>query len=91
MLNNVMLIGRLTHDPQLKVLEDGKKVLDIQLAVQRSFKNMDGLYETDFITVTLWQGLAENLNEYCEKGSFSLRQLQLDMLNMIKITNIRDG
>ncbi|NMA05131.1 MAG: single-stranded DNA-binding protein [Acholeplasmataceae bacterium] len=69
MLNNVMLIGRLTHDPQLKILEDGKKVLDIQMAVQRSFKNMDGIYETDFITVTLWQGLAENLNEYCEKGS----------------------
>lgn len=69
MLNNVMLIGRLTHNPQMKVLDDGKKVLDIQLAVQRSFKNMDGIYETDFITVTLWQGLAENLNDYCTKGT----------------------
>ena len=42
------------------------------MAVQRSFKNMDGIYETDFITVTLWQGLAENLNEYCKKVPNSL-------------------
>lgn len=72
MFNQVILIGRLTHNPQMKILDDGKRVLDIQLAVQRSFKNMDGIYETDFITVTLWQGLAENLNEYCQKGTLIL-------------------
>ncbi len=69
MLNQVILIGRLTSDPIIKVLEDGKKVSDIRLAVQRSFKNVDGTYETDFITVTLWQGLAESLNKYCTKGT----------------------
>lgn len=72
MLNNVTLIGRLTHHPQIKLLDDGKKVLDVQIAVQRSFKNMDGIYETDFITVTLWQGLAENLNTFCTKGTLVL-------------------
>jgi len=69
MLNQVILIGRLTSDPVIKVLEDGKKVSDMRLAVQRSFKNVDGTYETDFITITLWQGLAESLNKYCTKGT----------------------
>lgn len=69
MLNNVLLIGRLTHDPELKNLEDGKKVLDFQLAVQRAFKNVDGIYETDFINITLWQTQAEMLSRYCQKGA----------------------
>lgn len=69
MFNNITLVGRLTHHPELKVLADGKKVLDIQIAVQRPFKNTEGIYETDFLTVTLWQGMAENLSMYCTKGS----------------------
>lgn len=69
MLNQVMFIGRLTADPELVELEDGKLVSNVTLAVQRPFKNQDGLYETDFVNVTLWQGLAENLNQFCEKGS----------------------
>ncbi len=69
MLNQVTLIGRLTHDPIVKTIEDGKKVSDIQIAVQRAFKNMDGLYETDFISCSLWQGSAEIIENYCKKGS----------------------
>lgn len=69
MLNQIMLIGRLTHDPELKTLEDGKKVMSLQMAVQRNFKNLEGVYETDFIPITLWQGLAENFHQYCEKGN----------------------
>lgn len=69
MLNQIILIGRLTHEPELKMLEDGKKVMSLQIAVQRNFKNLEGVYETDFIPITLWQGLAENFHQYCEKGT----------------------
>lgn len=69
MLNQIILIGRLTHDPELKTLEDGKKVMSLQIAVQRNFKNLEGVYETDFIPITLWQGLAENFHQYCLKGT----------------------
>lgn len=69
MLNQVTLIGRITHEPIIKKMEDGRKVSDIQLAVQRAFKNMDGLYETDFISCSLWQGSAEIVEQFCKKGS----------------------
>lgn len=72
MLNQVLFIGRLTRDPELLILDDGKKVSNVTLAVQRPFKNHEGLYETDFITITLWQGLAENLNKFCVKGTLVL-------------------
>lgn len=68
-MNQVILIGRLTADPVLRELEDGKKVSNITLAVTRPFKNHDGQYETDFIPITLWQGIAESLNQYCVKGT----------------------
>ena len=68
MLNQVILIGRLVADPELKVLDDGRKVADITLAVQRPFKNMDGQYDTDFIKIILWEGLALSIESYCKKG-----------------------
>ncbi len=68
MLNTVMLVGRLTQDPEIRVTESNKEVVRICVAVNRSFKNPDGIYETDFIDCTLWEGLAKNLNEYCHKG-----------------------
>ena len=69
MLNQVILIGRLTHDPQIKKTETGKKVVEITIAVQRAFKSMDGIYETDFISCTLWQATAEMISEHCRKGT----------------------
>ncbi len=70
MLNQVILVGRLTKDPILSELDDGKLVTHITLAVQRSYKNAETLeYDTDFITCTLWQGIAENTVNYCKKGS----------------------
>ncbi len=69
MLNQLILVGRLTRDPELKVLDDGRKVSDITLAVQRSFKNMDGNYDTDFIKITVWEGLASAIETYCKKGA----------------------
>ncbi len=68
MLNQVVLVGRLTKDLETKELEDGKKVLNMTLAIPRSYKNADGVYETDFVDCTLWNQIAETTSEYCKKG-----------------------
>ena len=68
MLNQTVIVGRLVKDPELYETENGNKVTNITLAVPRSFKNMDGEYDTDFISCVLWKGIAENAVEYCKKG-----------------------
>ena len=68
MVNSVMLVGRLAQDIEIKVLDSGLQVTKVALAVPRSFKNPDGLYETDFFDCILWDGLAKNASEYCKKG-----------------------
>ena len=68
MVNSVMLVGRLAQDIEIKKLDSGKEVTNVALAVNRSFKNPDGTYETDFFDCVLWDGLAKNAGEYCKKG-----------------------
>ena len=68
MLNQVIIVGRLVKKPIVEENENGKKVSEITLAVPRSYKNAEGIYETDFIKCTLWNVIAENTAEYCEKG-----------------------
>ena len=68
MLNQIVLVGRLAKEVEVKELESGKKVSNITLAVPRSFKNVDGEYETDFIDCVLWDMVASNTKEYCHKG-----------------------
>lgn len=68
MLNQIVLVGRLVQDPEIKELENGAKTSYITLAVSRSYKNSDGIYEADFIPVRLYKGIAENTTEYCKKG-----------------------
>lgn len=68
MLNQVVLVGRLVKDPALRESSNNKKMSYITLAVPRSFKNINGEYETDFIDCTLFEGIAENTAEYCRKG-----------------------
>ncbi len=68
MLNQVVIVGRLTADPEVNETEGNKKVCHATVAVGRSFKNVEGIYETDFIRCTLWNGVAENTCEYCKKG-----------------------
>ena len=68
MLNQVVIVGRLVKSPEVKKLAGGSKVSKITLAVPRSYKNIQGQYETDFIDCTLWRGIAENTAEYCKKG-----------------------
>ena len=68
MHNMVYLIGRLTEDPTLKELDDGREMLSINLAVSRSYKNEDGIYETDYLRCVFWNVLAAHTCEYCKKG-----------------------
>ena len=68
MLNQVVLVGRLTSDIEVKELEEGKKIASITMAIPSSFKNINGEYETDFITCRLWNNIATNTAEYCKKG-----------------------
>ena len=68
MLNQIVLVGRLVKTPELELTENGKKISIITLAVPRSFKNMNGEYDTDFLDCTLWTGVAESTTEYCKSG-----------------------
>ena len=82
-MNTVLLVGRLTKDPEIKELESGTKVANISIAVNRNFKNANGEYETDFFNVTLWQGIAENTTEYCHKGDIVGIKARLQNNNLI--------
>lgn len=68
MVNSVVLVGRLVSNPEIKELSDEKKVINISLAIQRNFKNVNGEYDVDFIRCTMWNGIADSVNEYCHKG-----------------------
>lgn len=68
MLNQVVIVGRLVRDPEVKETDSGKKVSNITLAVPRAYKNADGEYDTDFVDCTLWNSVAQNTSEYCRKG-----------------------
>ena len=68
MLNQIILAGRLVSNPEIVTTENNFKRTYITVAVPRSYKNIDGNYETDFIRCTLWNGIAETTCEYCKKG-----------------------
>lgn len=69
MINNVVLVGRLTKDPELKQTSSGIYFSNFTLAVNRSFKNDSGETEADFINCIVWRNQAENLCKYMKKGS----------------------
>ncbi|KQL51084.1 single-stranded DNA-binding protein [Heyndrickxia shackletonii] len=69
MINQVMLVGRLTKDPELRHTMDGKAVLNATIALNRNFRNSYGEFEADFVQCTLWNRTAENTAKYCAKGS----------------------
>ena len=68
MLNQVVLVGRLVKDVEIEQIDDDKIMGTMVLAVPRSFKNEEGVYDTDFITIKIFGGVASNTNEYCIKG-----------------------
>ncbi len=68
MLNIVVLIGRLTADPELRYTQAGNAVATFNLAVDRPFKNAQGESETDFIPIVVWGKSAEACANYLAKG-----------------------
>lgn len=68
MTNQIFLIGRLTYDPEVTLLENDKEKSLITIAVTRNYKNENGEYDTDFVDCILWDGVAKNTSEYCKKG-----------------------
>lgn len=68
MLNQIVLVGRIAKELKIEELKSGKKMLKLTIAVPRSFKNANGEYETDFIDCVLWNNIAENTKNYCQKG-----------------------
>lgn len=68
MLNQIVLVGRLTRNIKINKSENGKKIANISLAIPRSFKNMEGTYDTDFIDCVAFENIAENTASYCSKG-----------------------
>ena len=68
MLNQIILVGRLTRDISVHKTDKGSKVATISLAIPRSFKNMDGNYDTDFVDCVAFDNIADNTREYCSKG-----------------------
>jgi len=68
MLNRVVLIGRLTRDPELRYTPNGTATCTFNLAVERPFSNGNGEKETDFLNIVTWRQLAENCANYLRKG-----------------------
>ncbi|MBI4857736.1 MAG: single-stranded DNA-binding protein [Acetobacterium woodii] len=68
-MNKVILVGRLTRDPEVKNTTTGKAVATFTLAVDRRFKNKDGQKEADFVPIVVWGKQAEFAGQYLAKGS----------------------
>lgn len=69
MINNVVLIGRLTRDPELRYTPSNVAVATFNFAVNRNFKNQAGDREADFINCMIWRKQAENFANWCKKGN----------------------
>jgi len=69
MINRVVLVGRLTKDPELRYTANGIAVASFTLAVNRPFSNAQGQKEADFINVVVWRKQAENVANFLKKGS----------------------
>ena len=68
-MNKVVLIGRLTRDPELRMTQSGIASCNFSLAVQRPFTNQEGQRDADFVNCVVWRKQAENLTKYCSKGT----------------------
>ncbi|MGI6120309.1 MAG: single-stranded DNA-binding protein [Desulfosporosinus sp.] len=87
MLNRVVLIGRLTRDPELRYTPNGVAVTSFTLAVERNFKNAQGEKETDFLTCVMYRQLAELCANYLAKGKLAA----VDGRIQIRSYNDKDG
>ncbi|MCA1064553.1 single-stranded DNA-binding protein (plasmid) [Rossellomorea sp. AcN35-11] len=71
MMNRVVLVGRLTKDPELKYTPNGVAVASFTLAVNRNFTNQQGEREADFVNCVVWRRPAENVANFLKKGSLA--------------------
>ena len=69
MMNKVVLIGRLTKDPELRYTTSNIATVSFSIAVNRPFTNQQGVREADFINVIVWRKQAENVKKYITKGN----------------------
>lgn len=67
-MNKVVLIGRITRDPEIKYTPNGTAYLGFSIAVNREFKNQQGEYESDFISCSAWSNQADFISKYIKKG-----------------------
>ena len=79
MLNKIILMGRLTRDPELRRTQNGTAVAALTLAVDRDYKAQDGERETDFIDIVAWRSTAEFVSKYFAKGRMAVVEGRLQM------------
>ena len=73
MLNHIVIMGRLTHDPELRRTASGTAVTSFSVAVDRDFPNKEsGQKETDFIDCVAWRSTGEFVSKYFQKGSMAV-------------------
>ena len=79
MLNRIILMGRLTRDPELRRTQSGTAVTSFSLAVDRDFKSQSGEKETDFIDIVAWRNTAEFVSKYFAKGRMAVAEGRLQI------------
>lgn len=80
MLNRIIIMGRLTRDPELRHTQSGTAVASLTLAVDRDFKNkQSGEKETDFIDIVAWRQTGEFVSKYFAKGRMAVVEGRLQM------------
>ena len=79
MLNKIILMGRLTRDPELRRIQSGTAVASFTLAVDRDYKPQDGELETDFIDIVAWRGTGEFVSKYFSKGRMAVVEGRLQV------------
>ena len=79
MLNKIILMGRLTRDPELRRTQSGTAVTGFSLAVDRDFKSQNGEKETDFIDIVAWRNTAEFVSKYFSKGRMAVVEGRLQI------------
>ena len=79
MLNHIVLMGRLTRDPELRRTQSGTAVAAFALAVDRDFKGDDGEKKTDFIDIVAWRNTAEFVSKYFTKGRMAVVEGRLQI------------
>lgn len=79
MLNRIIIMGRLTRDPELRRTQNSTAVASFTLAVDRDFKGEDGKRATDFIDIVAWRAVAEFVAKYFTKGRMAIVEGRLQL------------